>query len=492
MNLFRNLFFNRIFLFLLITSGYVPLLTAENKIDTNYPAEERISEKLYSPLITDLSLGSAEYAKITTQDDFLFIQKMAFNKLKNLSNEISAQSRIKNTRLLHILQTISSPCEGSILKKIDRTITPQGKVYLWNILNQADCPKEIALNRQHFIKHLTENPDLLADLREQLSKINQDSRIDTSDKPSPKLTIDEIQNKQIHLNYIKEFIDNKGIPQAFRDNNNDLINLLLSNIFLALIWAVLIYLCFREGPKLTLILSLLLMLAITPLMLLSTKVTFTDQFFTFNLTKKFAGILTGAESLHEILSANSKTENLYPNIFKEQSETWLYIKDMLNDERFAEDSHFNYFPTNPSSILEIFINLKDTYKDFTKIIQFYSEVDAYCSIAQMIVDHESITNNLGQPVKCCFAQFSDPESAPIDINNYWDPLSSRENMKLNSLRCGKTEFIAEQNQDQKLEKMMSLRALLTTIKFAKTFGIAFASSCKIPFSKEILTYLDSV
>lgn len=468
-------------------------------------AEARISIPLASPLrknFTDAAPYWLEnYAQATlnpTNEQVWFAeaQKNLLNLMLNGPQEtIPVSPRIE---LLRELQALNTPEKKSILKGIDKTQTLSGRIALYNFIAQEQQPWEVVHNRQNFIKLLVENPALLQRIRGHVANIVPHERI-------------FVEGISISNRIIEE--DQESLKNMARDENGALLALIMLavngackrndffqlckiqsiNAFImgTILVQVAIFLgalkTFSDEREPGLLLGALGALATTALSSFILKWINSSRRSHFEAARGIAQTYRNTENLM-LLVQTPLTQHYYNNLFPYASSAWSNFTGKAHTSTFNTDNSFSYLFTHHGRVLNLFYRIPDIMSELGTILRFYGELDAYSAIAQFVVDQQQAKNNYGEPVTVCFAEFLSSTDSILHTKNFWHPIIEKDIVRPSTLYLG-----GEDNPRDMIVtgpnaggKSVILKALLTNIVLAQTFGIACAESWAFtPFTKVI-------
>ncbi len=240
----------------------------------------------------------------------------------------------------------------------------------------------------------------------------------------------------------------------------------------------------------------LLMAPLTYFAISKTLSSFVEQKSRFERANGVANILRATHGLRKLVSQTSDVR-----IFTEYEACLKYLSATYKTLEEKAVSSLKYSPTatyNPANWLihnhardDYFMNhTGETLEDFSRITQFYGEVDVYAALAQFMIDHKTITSDQGEKVECCFVEFMEtPLESMVLAEEMWHPMIPTSQVCTNSINLGDCEenprnaIITGPNA---AGKSVSMKAMLVNLILGQAFGIACAKTFKFtPFKKII-------
>jgi|GEM_PF-1314909 len=221
----------------------------------------------------------------------------------------------------------------------------------------------------------------------------------------------------------------------------------------------------------------------------------------FKQANGIANIVGSSKQLHDILKTIPLAE-----VSSGYTELMGSISDLYKKIQHRSATSYKYGPTAEYTPLNFYIhntardnyilqNVGSTFEDFSKITQFYGEIDAYASLAQLIIDHQTIKSSHGEDIRCCFAEFvNNPVESMLVTEDMWHPIIPTTHVRTNSIALGdsvdhpRNGIITGPNA---AGKSVSMKALLINIVLGQSFGIACAKSFKFTPFKKIIARLSS-
>jgi len=508
MNFLRNSFFNKTLLLLLLLSGSQPLLLAteqaQPEIEEIY-TEHQLSTELASPLRQNFSETYEYWLKKTLPSQNKVSDEEFRNAIATHRNEIliidamekgkkQKKTQSSKEKLLQDLQMLNNFGSKSILENTKKTLTKAGSFTLLTLLNQEFQPINIIKKRQAFIKMLVENNELRTTIQDFLSQIKNSEELlikgvlraeQTNFEGSVKDIFDGLNDIRDPRERLPRLIINIFFYLAnkvsnYSDSSKDLFEVFKLHILpiLCLIGA---YHCSKKE--------------MAALNLLGAAIGEATSYFlykedlqkNFDAVKNVSIILKLTNELQVLITSDDSSSSLYEQAFDDKESSFNALREKLNKANFTEDSTFSYFFNRHGKTKNILTKIKHASSETGSFIRLYGEIDAYQSIAQMIVDSQDTKNSFNEPTMCCFAEFvEDSAIATLQTTHCWYPLINNSNARTNEIFLGET---ADNGLDVVLTgpnmagKSAFFKSLLNNIVFAQTFGIAFAETFKItPFT----------
>ncbi|MBM3894198.1 hypothetical protein FJ366_01220 [Candidatus Dependentiae bacterium] len=178
------------------------------------------------------------------------------------------------------------------------------------------------------------------------------------------------------------------------------------------------------------------------------------------------------------------------------SAKWQELVSKASSSSFKEDQQYSMLSASHPKVLNMTKLLGETVSDFSSAVQFYGEVDAYAAIAQLIVDTQNATNDIGAPIRTCFAEFDEESSeARIIAEDMWHPILPQAVVRSNSIILGRTSDDAQNmiiTGPNAAGKSVTMKSLLVNVLFAQNFGVACASKFVLTPYKKIIARFSSV
>lgn len=194
-----------------------------------------------------------------------------------------------------------------------------------------------------------------------------------------------------------------------------------------------------------------------------------------------------AKSMHSLLAENTDTAHLYPDFIPSKSKNWLSFLELVNSSTFAT----SFGPAGMAfkdhgKVVQAYHLLMQSQEEIGELIRFYGELDAYVSMARLVQEFEDSNNNEGAPTRYSFVEFIEKSKFPrFDAHHYWNPMFSHKRAVPNLINIGnkgkaRNIIVTGANAGG---KSGNIKAILSCIILAQTFGIAPAENLKMtPFS----------
>ena len=164
------------------------------------------------------------------------------------------------------------------------------------------------------------------------------------------------------------------------------------------------------------------------------------------------------------------------------------ITSILDVEYFKPNTHLNII-SGVGKTLTTYLDLREKFDDFQRIIQCVAHLDVYAALARTMVDAQSSS------AKFCFTKFSEVAGPALNMLNGWHVMMNRCKLQANS-------FAARHGEGASAKYVLSgpngsgkssfLRTLGVNAVLSQTFGIAAADEFSLaPFHK-ILSFMTIV
>ena len=489
---------------------------------------------------------NAEILNILRNRMVIFRDDITKSKYFSLPEYAEKQTRIK---LFTNLQFTNKDDQNSVVKNIGKTITKAGQASFLNLVAQEHADWALTQRRQEFIKTLVESPDLLKKIQEQLSVIKMNEEFLAKRAPLASQAAEPMlstQNKLLMAAFVefimyysagginKKLLYAQLIPLYFflsyKLSQNEtvggalsiIMNTLLATVGggAAVLSASYLFNIKNIGnskllPRLATafgqsgnarfgtaqtglpysmndriyhtIIPAALSYAVYKF-LEFTNDTNKDMFIDM---KGIAQLTRSIENLQSVLAAspNSIVSESYGAALNiELSQKWNAFTSKAKSATFAPSTEYGIFSVNLPRVSNLFSLLGETYGDLSKMMQFYGEVDAYASLAQLYIDTQTATNSFGQATKCCFVELIDNTNhSVLHAKNMWHPIIPQTVVRTNSIDLGEGQaHSAVITGPNAAGKSVSMKALLVNIILGQTFGIACAESFSFtPYAKII-------
>ncbi len=216
----------------------------------------------------------------------------------------------------------------------------------------------------------------------------------------------------------------------------------------------------------------------------------------FYEAKEIAQLVRSVDTLRQKLQTTSDSfvnETYGSDFTKQLSANWKKLVTKAKNGAFDKNSEHALFSTSQPRVLNLMSLLGQTVSDFSKTTQFYGEIDAYASMAQLYLDTQDTVNHAGEPVRCCFVDLlQNSEESILRAKGVWHPILPQNMVRTNSISLGgsaETPRNAIITGPNAAGKSVSLKALLVNIILGQTFGIACAESFAFtPYAKIIARF----
>ena len=210
-----------------------------------------------------------------------------------------------------------------------------------------------------------------------------------------------------------------------------------------------------------------------------------------------AKIVNALGSIYQSIKSNKTIRNNIPSLkaipqLAIKSSKLSYLLKLLQTNTFKGSS--SYF-SHSGRILSAFQLIKEVKNDFTQALEAIGELDAYLSMATLLDEHEE------QEARFCFVDFVEQSERPqLSLDGFWFPQvlfndeikSGEKPVILNSIEMGEGTDLSNiiLTGPNKGGKSTILKAIITSLLLAQSYGIAPAKSMQLtPFSK-IQTYIN--
>ena len=215
----------------------------------------------------------------------------------------------------------------------------------------------------------------------------------------------------------------------------------------------------------------------------------------FKTAQGLAQAHKSSQELAKTLNQLEETKNLFPNFLTHTSQQFKALASKLEQSTFDAEEEYSFFATHHGRAENCIELLNSSHDEIGQMRRFYGEIDAYSSMAQFYLDHQETTNSTNESIRCCFAEFIDdsPESI-LHAHNFWHPIIPIDRVRASSIKLGGDQIARDivVTGPNAGGKSVNLKALITNLMLAQTFGLACAESFKFtPFTK-IIARLKSV
>jgi len=507
----------------------VPLLNNDKIVLGLFNMPTSLNDKLLTILRNKMVLTWPEIAAGTHFNAQEFTQK---------------QTRIK---LFNDLQFANRDGQNSITQMLGKIVTKAGQASFMNLI-ATPVDAETTMQRQAFIKELVRNPELLENLRSELNKIKLHEEELAKQVPLNPTLMDIIplQSKlmvaaslELSIGFsIAGYLQNAGMMSKTEFAKNEL----YVHAAFAAVYALYQLCKVEEIGNLGEILTQTILATLTvggavaiPAVLFNEKcgnykvsqlwgqpaigglakaqLTLmgayalyyahmylskkrADNVTNYNDAKGIAQITRAINSLKKTLlgSKNSVLVDAFSPLFADQTTPeWKELVAKTETSTFDDSNEYGLFNVNHPRFNNVLGLLKGSIGDFSKMLQFYGEVDAYAAMAQLLIDTKNTTNQFGEPTTCCFVDLlQDSEESVVRAQGMWHPIIPQVVVRTNSITLGgskETPRNAIITGPNAAGKSVSLKALLVNIVLGQTFGIACAESFAFtPYTKIIARF----
>lgn len=203
----------------------------------------------------------------------------------------------------------------------------------------------------------------------------------------------------------------------------------------------------------------------------------------FNSVQAPHAVYKAGKQIHKLLADTEQTAHLYPNFIPSTSKEWLSFLELVQSGTFASSFGPGGMPfKDHGKVVQAYHLLMQSQEEIGELIRFYGELDSYVSMAKLVQEFEDENNNEGAPTRYSFVDFEENSDYPrFEAIHYWNPMFSAKRAVPNHMNIG---------QDGKARgiivtganaggKSGNIKAILTSIILAQTFGIASAEKLKM-------------
>jgi len=461
------------------------------------------------------------------------------------SNELALKkTRIK---LFGDLQFSNADGKNSIVKTLGKTITRAGRASFLNLVSQEHSDWSVTKKRQAFIKSLVENPELLKKVQEDLSTIAQTEELlakQVTLETNPLEAMSQMKKIAVfaglqvaifYLCYLKNPEGYTALKYTFYADLYMGFMYLLGQVTqtetFGSLGAVLMNTMYAGmiGGASALGLACLTnyrnfgLRALQFLNAAKADYTLLDRFMLPSLA---AAIVFGIYKLVGFINSTNKTQfddakgisqllrstdrlqkNLkesshdslsmaYGKDFEEQlSGDWKELVEKAQSAAFNPEKEHHFFSAAQPKVLNLMTLLDKTVGDLSNVMQFYGEIDAYASMAQLYLDAQDWPNQGVDSVHCCFALLlENSDSAVFNAKNMWHPIFPQSTVRTNSIALGgfgeaaRNAIITGPNA---AGKSATMKAMLVNVILAQTFGVACAEEFIFTPYKKIIARFTS-
>ena len=218
----------------------------------------------------------------------------------------------------------------------------------------------------------------------------------------------------------------------------------------------------------------------------------------FDDAKGISQLLRSTDRLQKNLqeSSHDSLSLAYGKDFEEQlSADWKELASKAQSAAFNPDKEHHFFSSAQPKVLNLMTLLDKTVGDLSNVMQFYGEIDAYASMAQLYLDAQDGLNQVGDSTRCCFVNLlEESDSAVFVAKNMWHPIFPQSILRTNSIELGgigesaRNAIITGPNA---AGKSATMKAMLVNIILGQTFGLACAQELSFTPYKKIIARFTS-
>jgi len=203
----------------------------------------------------------------------------------------------------------------------------------------------------------------------------------------------------------------------------------------------------------------------------------------FNSVQAPHAVYKAGKQIHKLLADTKATSHLYPNFIPSTSKEWLSFLELVQSDTFASSFGPGGMPfKDHGKVVQAYHLLMQSQEEIGELIRFYGELDAYVSMAKLVQEFEDANNNEGAPTRYSFVEFEENSDYPrFEAIHYWNPMFSAKRAVPNHMNIGEDGkargiIVTGANAGG---KSGNIKAILTSIILAQTFGIASAERLKM-------------
>ncbi len=203
----------------------------------------------------------------------------------------------------------------------------------------------------------------------------------------------------------------------------------------------------------------------------------------FNSVQAPHTVYKAGQEMHKLLSQPTETKGLYPDFIPSTSKQWLSFLELVQSDTFATSfSPMTMGLKDHGKVVQAYHLLMQSQEEMGELIRFYGELDAYVSMAKLVQEFEDSNNNEGTPIRYSFVEFDEESHYPrFDALHYWNPMFAPKRAIPNIINVGedgkaRNIIVTGANAGG---KSGNIKAILTNIILAQTFGIAPAEQLKM-------------
>ena len=203
-------------------------------------------------------------------------------------------------------------------------------------------------------------------------------------------------------------------------------------------------------------------------------------------------IYKAAKEMHTLLAGIEETSALYPTCVASASKPWLNFLKIAESNTFKTSFTMSTMAfKDHGKVVQAYQFLNQSHAEIGELIRFYGELDAYVSMATLVKEYTDTMNNQGTPVRYSTVEFIENSQYPrFEADHYWNPIFANASVVPNEINLGdnglsRNAIVTGANAGG---KSGNLKAILTNIILAQTFGIAPSEHLKMtPFSNILAT-----
>ena len=506
-----------------------PLLNDDKYVFFKGMIPQSFNQKIITLLKNKVSITNADFSS---------------EKYFSTSEFAAKQGRIK---LITDLQFSNADGKNSIVKTLGKTITKAGRVSFMNLVSQEHSDWAVTKKRQAFIKSFVENPELLKNVQDDLSQIAQTEellakQVTLEANPMEGLSqmkkiamLAGLQVAIFYLCYLKNPAGYTALKYtAYADLYMGFMYLLgqiaqtetfgsLGAVLMNTMYAGMMGGASAVGLACLTNYRNFGLRALQFLNVAKVDYTLLDRFMLpslaaaivfgiyklvgfinstnktqFDDAKGISQLLRATDRLQKNLqeSSNDSLSLAYGKNFEEElSADWKELASKAQSAAFNPEKEHHFFSAAQPKVLNLMALLDKTVGDLSNVMQFYGEIDAYASMAQLYLDAQDGVNQFGDPVRCCFVNLLENlESAVFNAKNMWHPIFPQSIVRTNSLALGgdkNTPSNAMITGPNGAGKSALMKTELTNVILGQTFGVACAEELSFTPYKKIIARFTS-
>jgi hypothetical protein len=460
----------------------------------------------------------------------------------------SDEFALKKTRikLFGDLQFSNADGKNSIIKTLGNTITRAGRASFLNLVSQEHSDWSVTKKRQAFIKSLVENPKLLEKVQEDLLMIAKTEEIlakqvtleanplEAMSQMNKIMMFIGLQIAIFYLCYLKNPVGYTALKytayadlyfgfmyligkiaqtETFGSLGAILMNTMYAGMMggasavgLACLTSETVGLrilqCLNAAKVDYTILDRVMLPSLCAALVFGIYkfVSFMNSTnkTQFDDAKGIAQLLRATDRLQKKLqeSGSDSLSFAYGKDFENQlSGDWKELVEKAQSTAFNPDKEHHFFSAAQPKVLNFMTLLDKTIGDLSNVLQFYGEIDAYASMAQLYLDAQDGLSQGGDSVHCCFVELlEDSESAVFNAKNMWHPIFPQSTVRTNSIALGGFGEVARNaiiTGPNAAGKSATMKAMLVNVILGQTFGVACAEELSFTPYKKIIARFTS-